>query len=423
MRLAVGADDAGAVHGENDGQAVQRHVLDHLVIAALQKARIHRHDGAQALLGHAGGHRDGVSLRDSDVKEALRQTLRKAAEARAVRHRGGDRGDRAVFLREGRQRLAEDGGKVRALLPGNALCRVEGPDAVIGGGVGLRGRVALALDGQHVQQHRAVHLAGVADRAGQGADVMSVDGAEVIKAHVFKHIIGQKAVLDPFLDAVQHAVDGFIAPDAVMIGFFQRDIARLDAQIGQQPRQTAHVLSDAHRVVVEDDDDGLPARAAVGEALIGKAAGQSSVADKGADRVILAAQRPRPGHAQRAGDRGGGVAGDAGVVGRLAGLREAGKSAYLPQGIKAVPPPGEELMGIALVPDVEDDAVPAAVIDAVQRHRQLHGAQIGRQMPAGFRNVLYQFFPQLGAQQRKLLLRQRLDVRGRMDLIQYFQFR
>ena len=47
MRRTVGADQAGAVHGEAHGQVLQVDVVDDLVVAALQEGRI---DGAERLV-------------------------------------------------------------------------------------------------------------------------------------------------------------------------------------------------------------------------------------------------------------------------------------------------------------------------------------------------------------------------------------
>ena len=93
---------------------------------------------------------------------------------------------------------------------------------------------------------------------------------------------------------------------------------------------------------------------------------------------------------------------DKGVVPALIGFREAREAAVLTQGIEAVSPPGDDLVGIALVSHVKDDPVLFGVIDAVQRQRQLHGAEIGRQVPAGFGYGLHQKAAQLSGKLREL---------------------
>ena len=94
MGRAVGADQPGAVHGEAHRQVLQRHVVHHLVVGALQEGRVDRAERLHALGRHAGGEGDGVLLGDADVEGALREALGEGVEAGAGRHGGGDGDDR-----------------------------------------------------------------------------------------------------------------------------------------------------------------------------------------------------------------------------------------------------------------------------------------------------------------------------------------
>ena len=69
---------------------------------------------------------------------------------------------------------------------------------------------------------------------------------------------------------------------------------------------------------------------------------------------------------------------------------KAGKSAGLPQLGKTLPPSREQLMHIALMPDIKNDMIVRRVKDAVKGNRQLHHTEVGRQMPTGFGHVLNQ---------------------------------
>ena len=75
MGRAVGADKAGAVDGEADGQALDGDVMHDLVVTALQEGGI---DGAERLVAFGGeargeGHR--MLLGDADVEGAIRKRL------------------------------------------------------------------------------------------------------------------------------------------------------------------------------------------------------------------------------------------------------------------------------------------------------------------------------------------------------------
>ena len=95
---AVGADQARAVDGEAHRQALDRHVVHHLVVAALQEGRIDRRERLHAVGGQAGGEGHRVLLGDADVEGALGKALAEHVEAGARRHGGGDGDDLVVLL-------------------------------------------------------------------------------------------------------------------------------------------------------------------------------------------------------------------------------------------------------------------------------------------------------------------------------------
>ena len=107
MGRAVGADEAGAVHGEAHRQPLDRDVVHHLVVAALQEGRIDRAERLVAFGRQAGGERHRMLLGDADVEGALRKHLLEQIDAGARRHRGGDADDLVVLLGFLDQALAE----------------------------------------------------------------------------------------------------------------------------------------------------------------------------------------------------------------------------------------------------------------------------------------------------------------------------
>ena len=68
VRRAVVADEAGAVHREDDGELLQADVVDDLVERALQERRVDRADRLDALERQAGGEQDRLLLGDADVE-------------------------------------------------------------------------------------------------------------------------------------------------------------------------------------------------------------------------------------------------------------------------------------------------------------------------------------------------------------------
>ena len=71
MGRAVGADQPGAVDREAHRQVLDRHVVDHLVVGALEEGRIDRAERPHALRGKARGKGHRVLFGDADVEGAV----------------------------------------------------------------------------------------------------------------------------------------------------------------------------------------------------------------------------------------------------------------------------------------------------------------------------------------------------------------
>jgi hypothetical protein len=93
MGRPVGADQPGAVEREAHRQLLDRHVMDDLVVGALQEGRVDRAERLVALAGEARreGHR--MLLGDADIEGAARMGLAEGVEPGARRHGGRDRDD------------------------------------------------------------------------------------------------------------------------------------------------------------------------------------------------------------------------------------------------------------------------------------------------------------------------------------------
>ena len=100
-----------------------------------------------------------------------------------------------------------------------------------------------------------------------------------------------------------------------------------------------------------------------------------------------------------------------GVVDALLRLGEARQPPQLPQGAEQLPPAGEGLVDVALVPHVEHQSVTPRIVNPVEGHGQLDGSQIRGQMPPRAGDALHQKLPQLRAQPLQRAAVQPLDVR------------
>ena len=112
VRRPVGADQPGAVEGEDDRQVLERDLLEDLVERALEERAVDVDDRPGAGLGHPGGEGDGVALADPDVEEPVGEGLADLLELVPLAHRGGQHRDLRVALHR-REEGRADGVGVR----------------------------------------------------------------------------------------------------------------------------------------------------------------------------------------------------------------------------------------------------------------------------------------------------------------------
>mmetsp|Transcript_26641 Transcript_26641/g.74473 ORF Transcript_26641/g.74473 Transcript_26641/m.74473 type:complete len:447 (-) Transcript_26641:793-2133(-) len=176
VRGPVSAHQARAVQREPHGQLLQRHVVDDLVVRALQEGGVDGADRDEALAGEAGGEGHGVLLGDADVERAVREVLLEPVHPRAPSHGGVHAHHPGVLLRLGHQAVGEKVGvalRRRGLLVLLAGGRVVGDHAVhLIAGL-LRRQVALPLLRDDVQQHRPERV-GVLDLVQDVHEILQV---------------------------------------------------------------------------------------------------------------------------------------------------------------------------------------------------------------------------------------------------------
>ena len=73
------------------------------------------------------------------------------------------------------------------------------------GGILLRRQVALALAGDHMNQHGTVHIPGQLKKIDQRRQVMTVHRPQILKSHSLKNGGRQQAPLDGILDLLGDA--------------------------------------------------------------------------------------------------------------------------------------------------------------------------------------------------------------------------
>ena len=432
MGGAVGADDAGAVDSEEDGQVLQGDVVHELVVAALQKGGVDGDDGFDAFAGEAGGEGDGVLFGDADVEIAFGKTSGKFDEAAAFAHGGGNGGEAGVGFCLVAQPAAEDFGVggTRGGRGGGGFGGGGGfADGVVFDGVVFGEFVALAFFGDDVQKLRAFFVAQPGEGFDEFADVVAVDGAGVGEAEVFKEGEG---LFDVFALARQR-FDGFFGflRDFFDGGEFVQDFVGAGFDGAEQAVHVAHDVAgevfgqgadvgrDGHFVVVEDDEQvgvGHVARAVEGfESLSG---GHRAVADNGDAAAGSARQSVGDGHAQRGADGGGGVADAEVVVFAFAAFGETGEAAELAHGVHTVFAAGEDFVGVALVADIPNQMVVRRVVNVMQGDGEFDRAEVAGEVAAGFADGFEQEGADFAAQLRQFGGRELPQVGRQADGVQ-----
>ena len=389
MRRSVGADQAGAVDGEAHGQALDGHVVHHLVVAALQKCRINRAERLDPVGGEAGGEGDGVLFGDADVEGSIRESFGEQIEARARRHGGGDGDDLVVALGLLDQFLREHLGIGRRVGLGGFVLRsgdhVElGDGVVLVGGV-FGGTVALALLRHHMDQHRPIiDLLHVFEHRHEVFQIVAIDRADVVKSEFLEQGAAGRHAAGVFLGLLGHVGEGTRQVAGHFLAQFTHPlIGTAGDQLGEVGAHAADGRGDRHVVVVENDDQAFGGVRGVIHRLVGHARAHRAVADYRDHRVVFAAQITRHGEAERRRDRGRRVRRPEGVVLAFRALGKARQPAALAQGSNAVAPSGHDLVRIGLMSDVPDQDVPGRVEHGVQSDGQLDHAQAGPQMASG----------------------------------------
>ena len=283
---------------------------------------------------------------------------------------------------------------------------------------GVFGRaVSLALAGDGVDQDRAG--GAVAHRAQQRqklVQVVPIDRADIGESQLLEQCAAYGHALQHFLGAPRSFLERRRQQAHGALGGGAQILERAAGiQAGQIGRERADWRGDRHLVVVQDHDQPLAQMARVVQRLEGHARAHGAVADHGNRIAPIAAQIARHRKAQSRTDRGAGMARAEGVIGAFGPFREPRQPAAHAQGTDAVAPPGQDLVGIALVAHVPDDLVARRIEHRMQRHGQFHHAQARAQMPAGDADRADRLGAQFVGKLAQFAIAQRLEVRGQRD--------
>ena len=257
---AIGTHQTGTVQRKHDRQVLQGHVVDELVVGALQEGRIDCHHGLQALAGQARGKGHGVLFGNTHVEVTIGEAALELDHARALAHGRRDAHQTWVGLCHVAQPVAEhlrEGGFGRGAGFDQADRRVELARAVVGHRVGLGEFVALAFFRDHVQKLRTrtliEQLHDVFQRGDERVQVVAIDGPDVIEAKFLEQGGRHHHAFGVFFKAFGQLKQRWRVFEHLFAHAFGRGVEAPAHELRQVAVERAHGRGDRHVVVVEHD--------------------------------------------------------------------------------------------------------------------------------------------------------------------------
>ena len=296
MRISVVADNSGAIHCKHNMEVLNRSIMQQHVITALQEAGINRKHRRKPLFCHGGRHRDRMPFGNADVKETFRIPRCEILQTGSARH-GCRNSDQLRLLDSKLQhRVSKHLGKIGLFGRQYTSLRIEFSDTVIFFGSSLRIRDAPALLRNDMQDYRLAQIACPAEHSFQLRNVMSVDGPDIIKAHIIKHVIRKNSFFHVLLHGMNHIINRLHLADRLAIKLFKAQIAGLHSLLGQERRHTADIFVNRHTVIIQNDNHRFSALTRILQSLISQSAGQSAVANQRNHIIVLVQNRSCSGH-------------------------------------------------------------------------------------------------------------------------------
>ena len=100
MGLTILIGNPRPVDHEGNGQILNAHIVQRLIISPLQEGRIDKEEGFQAAGGHTGAQCNCVLFCDAHIVELLWMRLGKGSGSGAQRHRGGNNPNAFITVRQ-----------------------------------------------------------------------------------------------------------------------------------------------------------------------------------------------------------------------------------------------------------------------------------------------------------------------------------
>ena len=400
---------------------MQRCFLERLIKRALKEGRIQREERLPSSLCKTSHHVECVAFTDARVKHARRKAIDHLRDARAIWHRRSARNDLRVARHHVAENLAKRAGETApALLEFNATALAyefgraaaclpathviafivelvsehrEGTRRMECRCITFRKAVSLALDRLHMEHHRAIEMPRFVEHINQRRQIVTIDWSNRYETEVFEPRVFADTCLR---DIAELVIDlGHRAATRHALRKLFRSL--LELAIGLRETKSIEVRSDRalrfrdrHAIVIEHHKKLSLQRACVVEAFHRNAVDDGRITNEAHDastvRIafvkrfaieVIAAR-----HANSRGNRGACVANAKEVVGTFAWLRKSCHAVALAKLREQRIATREQFVRIALVPNIEEQAIVREVEDAVHRDREFNNTEVWCKMSA-----------------------------------------
>ena len=253
---------------------------------------------------------------------------------------------------------------------------IKGPHPVKQGWIVLGRFIPLALFGKNMDQHGVIEFFDVLQGLNQLRQVMTVDWADIFETKGLEHHCRCKEPLEGILHLACHMEN--ILANSVKTAK-ERLYVLLEPMnkftgggSAEKTGKCPDILGNRHLIVIEDHNQVLVQSPGMVHSFKGNAACHGAVTDH-RQHLVLAAIQVTP-YRKTGGcrDGGGGMPHIKGIVGRFGTFGKSADPVQCPQGCKTVAAPGQDLVGIGLMPHIPDDLVLRGVEHTMQGDRQLH---------------------------------------------------
>ena len=212
---------------------------------------------------------------------------------------------------------------------------------------------------------------------------MPVNRSDVVEAELLEQSAGNDQALDVLLGTACDLLNRWHSAEDLLAALLDGRVQTAREELGETVRERTDVRRNRHLVVVEHDKQVGAGTSGVVQGLERHAAGETPVTDDGNDLAIATGTLRRNRHSGCRADRCTRMADPERVVRALAAF---GKWRYPPpfaHRVHLVAPPGQDLVGVALMPDVPDDAIARCVVQIMECDGELDCAETGREVAAG----------------------------------------